>query len=164
MIGRYLRLSARIQDELADLERTQAVVVRHWRSAQTAAADQDAYVNSVALNLHAFYSGIERMFELIALDVDEAKPGGSEWHIELLRQMTLDLSPLRPPLISRETQSVLDRYRRLRHLVRNVYATNLEPARIEGLVRDLPPLWEQLRSDLERFTAFLNEMSRADEG
>ena len=37
--------------------------------AQTA-IDQDAYLNSVALNLHSFYSGLERIFELIAQELD----------------------------------------------------------------------------------------------
>ena len=27
-----------------------------------AVPDQDAYINSVALNLHSFYSGLERLF------------------------------------------------------------------------------------------------------
>lgn len=29
-------------------------------------SDQDIYLDSVALNLHGFYSGLERLFELVA--------------------------------------------------------------------------------------------------
>jgi hypothetical protein len=163
MIARYRTLGARIRAELLDLERTQAAIMRHWQWAKTAADQQDAYLNSVALNLHAFYSGLERIFELVAADVDGGKPGGSEWHIELLRQMTLDLTPTRPSVLSQETWMALDEYRRFRHLIRNIYATNLKPARIEELVQNLPSLWQRLRNELERFADFLDEMSRADE-
>jgi hypothetical protein len=34
------------------------------------------YLDSVALNLQGFYSGIERIFELIVLTVDRSRPAG----------------------------------------------------------------------------------------
>ncbi len=159
MTSRYLTLSARIRDEISDLDRTQAAVQRHWTWALTAGDHQDAYLNSVALNLHAFYSGIERIFDLVAADVDGGRPTGGDWHVEFLRQMTLDVESVRPAVISRETAAALDDYRRFRHLIRNIYATNLDPERLTVLVRKLPPLWVQLRSDLERLSDFLSALA-----
>ena len=49
---------------------------------------QDNYnVETTALNLHGYYAGLERLLEIIADSVDEAKPAGAHWHDDLLRQM-----------------------------------------------------------------------------
>ncbi len=163
MIPRYRLLQQRIQQELQELDRTQGAVQRHWRSAATTAVDQDAYLNSVALNLHSFYSGLERIFELIAGDIDGGKLGGGDWHTELLRQMTLDLGKVRPPVLRADTARQLDELRRFRHLVRNIYAANLAPGRIGPIVESLPALWADVHSQLEAFSGYLEEMSHADE-
>lgn len=163
MIPRYRLLQERIRQEIEELERIQAAVLRHWRSALTSAVDQDAYLNSVALNLHSFYSGLERVFELIANDIDGSRLGGGDWHAELVRQMTLDLGSVRRPVLNARTAQALDELRRFRHLVRNIYAANLIPDRIRPLVEDLPGLWRELRLQLETFNSYLEDLSRADE-
>jgi len=56
VIPRYLALGERIGLEIADIERTQQAILRHWQRMHTATIDQDVYVNSVALNLHSFYA------------------------------------------------------------------------------------------------------------
>lgn len=56
MIARYQMLARRIQLEADELERTQTAIQRHWQTAIRTTTDQDAYLNSVALNLHSFYS------------------------------------------------------------------------------------------------------------
>ena len=113
MIPRYRVLQQRIAAEIDDLERTQQAARRHWQRSLTAEADQDAYVNSVALNLHSFYSGLERVFELIAVELDGGAIGGADWHTELLQQMTLDLKRIRPPVLTRVTAAQLDEYRKI---------------------------------------------------
>lgn len=56
MIARYRLLARRIQLELEEIERTQAAIQKHWQTARRVAADQDVYLNSVALNLRSLYS------------------------------------------------------------------------------------------------------------
>ena len=114
MMARYQTLAQRIRTEIEEIERTQATIQRHWQSARSASVDQDAYLNSVALNLHSWYSGLERIFELIAIELDGGTLGGETWHTELLRQMTLDLPEVRPPVIQKETADRLDEYRKFR--------------------------------------------------
>ncbi len=111
MIARYQVLSRRIELELGEIEYTQAAVQRHWQMARAATVDQDAYLNSVALNLHSFYSGLERVFELIAQELDGGVMGGEAWHTELLRQMALDVPDVRPPVMQPSTADQLDEYR-----------------------------------------------------
>jgi hypothetical protein len=162
MIERYRTLVQRIHMEIDEIERTQSAIVRHWQSALVAAADQDAYLNSVALNLHSWYSGIERIFELIATEIDGGTLGGEAWHSELLRQITLDLPETRPPVIQKSTAVQLDEYRKFRHRIRNIYATSLEPARIQPLVVGLPDLWLSVKQQLFAFLDFLDELARTD--
>jgi hypothetical protein len=97
VIARYRLLARRIQLELEELERTQAAIQKRWRTAGRTATDQDAYLNSVALNLHSFYSALERIFELIGLELDGGTLGGDAWHTELLRPMSFDLPDVRHP-------------------------------------------------------------------
>lgn len=113
------------------------------------------YLDGVALNLHGFYAGIERIFERIARSVDESVPDGSHWHQALLVQMARPISEVRPSVISEQTRNCLDVYRGFRHLVRNIYTFNLVPSKIGELVKGLPACHQQLVTDLEVFCEFL---------
>lgn len=122
-------------------------------------ADQDYYLDAVALNLHGFYSGVERLFELTARHIDRAVPNGESWHQNLVSQMAQEMSDVRPAMISADVAASLDEYRRFRHLVRNVYATNLVPSKMQGLLERLPPLWNRLRAELVAFAVFLEQIA-----
>ena len=60
MIDRYRRLAERVRTELVDIEREVQRAQKSWQAAPTA-DDPDAFIDSVALNLHGFYSGVERL-------------------------------------------------------------------------------------------------------
>lgn len=126
MTERYLLVAARIRQEMADLERVVSRAERAMRSARRRSRDQDLYLDSVALNLHDFYSGLERIFHYAAANIDRSVPEGREWHRELLRQMGVALPGVRPPILSADTVRALDEYLRFRHVVRNIYAFELE--------------------------------------
>lgn len=66
---------------------------------------------------------------------------------------------MRPGVISENVATVLDQFRRFRHLVRNVYAMNLDPEKMEGLVSHLPALWQQLRTELSSFADFIDDLA-----
>jgi hypothetical protein len=88
---------------------------RIWQ--QALVSPDDYYVDATALNLHGFYAGLERLLEIIAEGVDQAKPAGAHWHDDLLRQMAAEVPGVRPPVLSQETRERLDRYRGFRHVV-----------------------------------------------
>jgi len=119
------QLSNRICNELAELQFLAQRVAEGWSRAEH--SRDDYYLDSVALNLHGLYSGLERLFELIASVVDGKKPGGENWHQELLKQMTAEIPKIRPAVISSSTWRRLEEYRGFRHVVRN----------IDGLVKSL---------------------------
>jgi hypothetical protein len=56
---RLLALSRRIRAELVELERLVERTQEGWRRAQR--ASDDYYLDGVALNLHGFYAGLERL-------------------------------------------------------------------------------------------------------
>ena len=161
MTARYLELVERVRGEVPELERVTQRALAAWAQVKRM-PQEDAYLDSVALNLHSFYSGLERLFELIARHVDRVVPTGEAWHRDLLQRMAHDLPQVRPALLSRDNAAELDEFRRFRHLVRNVYTMNLTPDRVAGLISKLPELWPRLRSELLAFADFLEELGRVE--
>ena len=157
MSDRLLRLATRIRDELEELDRVADRVAEGWSRALRNA--DDYYLDGVALNLHGFYSGLERIFELVATTIDGIKPEGANWHLALLYQMSAETPGLRPAVISQDTCDRLDSYRGFRHVVRNVYAYNFEGAKLENLVADLPATLAQVRAELLSFASFVEQHS-----
>ena len=158
MTSPEMALAERIRDEIVDLDRSVARASAAWERGKVS-ADQDYYLDAVALNLHSFYSGVERLFELTARHIDQAVPDGESWHQDLVSQMAQQMSDVRPAMISADVAAGLDEYRRFRHLVRNIYATNLVPAKMQGLLERLPVLWSRLRVELAAFAAFLEQIA-----
>jgi hypothetical protein len=71
-------LSARIESELKDIFTLIDRIKAAWRKARD--TEDDFYLDSVALNLHGLYSGLERIFEKIASTIDGSVPTGVNWH------------------------------------------------------------------------------------
>lgn len=153
---KYLIFVASLREELNNIgkmitiaERSVAGIVKHPE-------DSDIYINSAALNLHSFYAGLEKMFMSIAEKLDQSVPSSGSWHLELLKQMTLDLPSIRPPVITKRTKTLLDDYRSFRHVVRNVYTYNLDAKRVTELVDNLPTVFAAITADLNQFFTFLD--------
>ncbi len=149
------QLATRIRDELSDLDRVVGRVAEGWQRAQHSA--DDYYLDSVALNLHGFYAGLERIFELVAALVDGSRPGGENWHQVLLQQMATEVPRVRPAVISEITRERLDEYRGFRHIVRNVYTWKFDPTKVEKLVDGLSQVFAKVRSELLAFADFLEQ-------
>jgi len=163
MKRRYLALAGRVRDELSEIQEAVKRGRAAWERYQL--TGDDFYLDSVAFNLHSFYTGLERIFELVAATVEQSKPEGQNWHQELLRQMAAEIDLIRPAVISRETRDRLDEYRGFRHVVRNIYAFSLSPARMRPLLDNLGEVWERTKEELEKFLFFIeargNENSKS---
>ena len=158
MSKRLLKLSQRIRDEFVDLERLVERAQKGWYQSQR--SGDDLYLDGVALNLHSFYEGLERLFELIATLVDGAMPQGADWHQALLQQMASEVSQVRPPVISEKTRDVLDEYRGFRHIVRHIYTFKFDPAKMQQLVKKSPSALAQVREELLAFADFLDRLAQ----
>jgi hypothetical protein len=156
----YRVLAGRIHRELEELGRVVTRAERALEAARQRPEDQDLYLDSAALNLHDFYSGLERVFSLIASSVDESVPRGHEWHRELLRQMGTDIPQVRPAVLSAQTVQDLEEYLGFRHVVRHIYAFEFDFERVERLVRHLRPLFERVSTELKAFANLLERLSQ----
>ena len=158
-MSRYGVLVGQIQRDLTDLDQVVARVKGLMTKVQ-ATGDLD-YLGTVALNLHGFYSGAERIFREVALAVDGSLPEGADWHRRLLRQMASEVPDVRPAVLSDATLKPLNELCAFRHVVRNVYTFDLIPSRIEALAKGASDCLALLKGDLERFCQFLMSL---DEG
>ncbi len=163
MIERYVIAAQRIRQELADMERVMARVESALSAAQDHSEGRGFYLDSAALNLHDFYTGIERAMRHIAATIDGSVPAGPEWHRDLLCQMRLALPEVRPPVLSDEAVQALDEYLRFRHVVRNIYAFEFDLPQVSRLVGRLRPTFEQVRVEFLAFADFLDRMGAEGE-
>jgi len=149
LVGRVNRIA---QDIGRAVDRAETLAARYRETGD------EGYLDGVALNLHGFYTGVEQAFETIGREVDGGVPSGANWHHDLLVQMAADLEGQRPAVWVEPTRACLEEYRGVRHVVRNVYTFQFTPARIDDLCRSLRPCYERVRSDLTRFTEFLQAL------
>jgi hypothetical protein len=146
-------LAARILTELKEISKLVYRIEQAWKKAKK--REDDFYLDSVALNLHGFYSGLERIFEKIAASVDGSVPEGANWHKELLNQMSMEITGIRPAVISSDLKQKLEEYRGFRHVVRNVYTYHLSPEKIEPLVDTVQEVIANSEKELSAFSKFL---------
>lgn len=161
MSERLLRLAQRIRDECDELARLVARAEAAWR--RLLQSSDDLYADSVALNLHGFYAGLERLFVMIASGIDGNVPQGENWHQMLLEQMVAQVPSVRPAVVSERTRQILDEYRGFRHIVRNVYAFRFDLTKIQKLVQEAPAVLSQVRAELLAFADFLDQQAPADQ-
>lgn len=153
MAGKGAVLASRILNEVSSLGIVVARVERAWKKA--AANNDEFYFDSVALNIHSFYSVLERVFEKVASAVDNSPPQGINWHQELLKQMALEIPNVRPAVISEKTRKRLDNYRGFRHVVRNVYSYHISPDKMEPLAKGIRLTFKQVEKELTAFSRFI---------
>lgn len=142
---------------MEDVERAARLAADAWESAGRFPDQRGHFLNSLALNLHSFYNGLERVFETIARRLDPAFPSGERWHRDLLEQMRQEIPGARPAVLSPESVDRLDEFLAFRHRVRNLYGFNLEAKRLRELLERLPKAWHNAREDIETFRSLLQQ-------
>jgi hypothetical protein len=147
------QLAERIRGDLHDIDRLVKRVAAGWNQAQR--TNDDLYIDSVALNLHSFYSKIESLFERVASTVDGEIPEGENWHYQLLEQMSVEVPSLRPAVISDRAKELLHELRGFRHVARNIYPFNISKEKLAHLVAGIPQTYELLAQELSAFAEFV---------
>ncbi|MGM0576101.1 MAG: hypothetical protein ACQEXJ_10270 [Myxococcota bacterium] len=126
--------------------------------------DDPAVHAALAFRLEQLYTAIESMLRRVAATIDGDWPGGSDWHVQLLKDMTLSIAEVRPAVLSSATAGYLRRLLALRHFLRQAYAVALDPEQLRDRARDAREATRGFDDDLDRFVEFLGRMvGRADE-
>jgi hypothetical protein len=116
------------------------------------------FYESLALKLHNFYTGCERIFQIVATDLNGGLPTSFNWHRRLLDRMAIP-HPDRPALLSPKTAQRLEEYLAFRHVVRNIYGFELKPERLDKLIADYAEVWQQFHQDIQMFIEWLNQLA-----
>ena len=92
---KFLLLKADIDREMAQVERLLEESRSDLRG--VGGIPSRLEVRGVASVLHDFYSGVERVFERIAVELDGELPRGGDWQSQLLNRMEEEVEGVRPP-------------------------------------------------------------------
>lgn len=157
---RIADLLAEINDELLLLDKLIRDIENVGNIIPADEEQKAVYEESLALKLHNFYTGIERIFEKIAEDINGGVPGSYDWHKRLLKTMSLEITNVRPPVISKETANLLHEFLAFRHVVRNIYGFELDSERLSRLIEKSKEVFGRFKQDLQDFLQFLNKLSK----
>lgn len=116
------------------------------------------YEESLALKLHNFYTGYERIFQKIADDINGGVPRSWDWHKRLLKSMSLEIENIRPSLISKDTAKLLEEYLAFRHVIRNIYGFEIDSERLKRLIEKIHGTHERLKKEINSFIRFLKKL------
>lgn len=150
-------LAARILRELELLDRVAQDVFETWKLA-AAEPRVDAFLDSVALNLHGYYVGMEKALEAVAREIDDSLPAGSTWHRDLLEQMALEVPTVRPAVLSESSVLALRALLGFRHFVRNAYSVDLDPELVRRNVDILAEAHPRIIQELRDFAGIAADL------
>jgi hypothetical protein len=153
-------LISEIKDELALLESLIEDIGETARDLPKTQKKKRVYEESLALKLHNFYTGCERIFQKIADDLNGGTPHSLDWHKRLLKSMSLEIEKIRPPVISKGTEKSLAEYLAFRHVVRNIYGFEIDSERLRSLVMKSRKMHDKFRKEVNAFLDFLRTLLR----
>lgn len=154
---RFMRLRANIESDLKNLEKLK----KEKDSLET----ERTHPRILGSILHDFYTGMELIFSRIAEEMEGGLPKGKNWHRELLNDMSIELSDIRPPVITSNLKEALEEYLEFRHLFRNVYGFELKKERLKVLLENFDDVFLGFKNSIKAFMNFLERLSSSfDEG
>jgi hypothetical protein len=114
----------------------------------------DICSESLALKLHNFYTGCERIFQIIASELNGGLPSSYDWQRRLLNTMSKP-QDYRPAVLREDTVYKLNEYLSFRQVVRNIYGFELEEQKLENLVNNYYNTWSQVQENINSFILWL---------
>ncbi|MYB65764.1 hypothetical protein F4X73_13825 [Candidatus Poribacteria bacterium] len=112
---------------------------------------------ALAADLAEVYTGIEKIFQRIAKEIDKHTPSGSRWHNRLLTQMA-EHKPERPQVVTEIMQNKLKSLLDFRHRVNSIYGDELIYATVEEHAKLVSEIFQSFSEELETFINFLNKI------
>ncbi len=157
------KLIQRISDERTKIDRTIGGILELLQEIEVATPHHRKFFEELtAKKLVEVYSGIERIFERIANEIDKQLPKGERWHTDLLTQMA-ERRPERPPIINKDIQRKLGQLLRFRHKVNNIYGEEVIYEKAEEHAKLITELFTEVSEELDTFIDYLTEAHEPDE-
>jgi uncharacterized protein YutE (UPF0331/DUF86 family) len=150
MNEKFLVLESDIQSDLEAIEK----LYNALGSPELKESESQESMIVVAYRLHGLYTAFENIFRNIAAAF-ENQLDQTAWHRQLLERMRLDLTPLRPAVVDGETYDKLDEMLRFRHVFRTRYGLDLDPLRLQVVLRRALELKALYSEQIGRFLDFL---------
>lgn len=149
-------LKSLIEDELAALE----IIARENNEMLATVAEPPLLkeIRAMGSILNDFYSGVELIFERIAVQVDEELPHGQHWHADLLAQMNSKVPSLRPRVIDDQLWTPLKDDLDFRHVFQHAYGSRLKWEKMFPNVERMSKTLAMLRAQLDAFFTALEQM------
>ena len=138
-------LRAETQVQIGEIERTYAKLEERKRKRGKTG------IESVAYQLHNLYCAFEDLFKIIANTFENHIQDKSQYHLELLKRMTMPIEGVRPSLLSQKTYVLLDNLRSFRHFFRHAYSYELDERKVKIVLEDAITLRELYREDIKTF-------------
>lgn len=151
-------LIAEIKDELELLDQLIADIEEVNRILLESSRLKGIYEESLALKLHNFYTGCERIFQKIASDINGGVPMSWDWHKRLLKSMSIAIEKIRPAVISKSMANELNDFLSFRHVVRNIYGFEIDSERLQLLLNKVRGVYSRFKKDIEEFLGFLEKI------
>lgn len=121
---------------------------------------QDTFaLRAVGSVLHDLYTAIENMFKIVARYIDDSVPDQADWHLELLQQVAIPVTGIRPAFITAKTKDQVNELRGFRHIFRNIYGFNLASDRIEQLLNGTEEMTLSIKMDTKQFIQYFEQGS-----
>lgn len=147
----------RIKAEItSELEHISKLMDEYHGFLKKYSSHMDTYLLRVKATFMAdFYTGVEKIFRLIAEEINGGVPKGEGWHKKLLHTMTLEIKRVRPAIISEGLYQDLLKFLGFRHVVRQAYGFQLDKDKLEELEKIFEKTWEKFSREIKRFCKFL---------
>lgn len=107
-------------------------------------------IRAAASTLHAFYNGVEKIFSLIARQIDGAIPDDGGWHSSLLNSMAV-ANEKRDMVIDDNVHKLLEKYLAFRHFFRHSYGFILDWEELKPLCHGVHDVFILFRKEILRF-------------
>lgn len=154
-------LASELQNDLAGIE--DSYVLRQKAVVRCDASGWSDELDLMALGacLHNIYNAFEAYFLRIA-KFFENNIDADSWHRDLLERMRLEISGIRPALLSDDRLAErIDELRRFRHVFRNLYKTRLSAARLRVVNEAAEQCYEDFAPMHDDFGKWLDDLGRS---
>ena len=111
---------------------------------------------AVCAMLHSFYTEIEKILKLIALDFDRTMPSAESWHRDLLKQMAT-ATDRRPAVMTGDLIEALGEFLAFRHLFRGASIVMMRWNKLAPLVAKVDETHLRTRAEVQAFVEFISD-------